>query len=85
MIKEIKEIQELRIDKAQLQYCLEQEIAIVDDLAQLVKQLVRSLRKANPDNALPDKALDYLKRKELLGSPFREVSNAVLSGKPPHG
>ena len=38
---------------------------VVDDLAQMVKQLVRSLRKATPDNALPDKALDYLKRKGL--------------------
>jgi hypothetical protein len=49
---------------------------VVDDLAQLVKQLARALRNTNPDAELPAKALDYLKRKELLGSPLREVSNA---------
>lgn len=38
---------------------------VADDLAQIVKQLARSLRKAAPDNVLPDKALDYLKRKGL--------------------
>lgn len=49
---------------------------VVDDLAQLVKRLAHSLRKAAPDNELPDKALDYLKREELCGTPLREVSNA---------
>lgn len=48
---------------------------VVDDLAQIVKRLASSLRKATPDNDLPDKAMDYLKRKELLGSPLREVPN----------
>lgn len=76
------DIKHLRIDNAQLQYALEQSETIVDDLAQLVTRLVRQLRKANPDNELSEKALDYLKRKELYRSPLREVSNAVLSGKP---
>jgi len=49
---------------------------VVDDLAQMVKRLARALRKSNPDTELPAKALDYLKRKELLGSPLREVPNA---------
>lgn len=49
---------------------------IVDDLAELVKRLAQSLRKAAPDNDLPEKALDYLKRKEICGSPLREGSNA---------
>lgn len=44
---------------------------VTDDLAALVRQLVRSLRKAAPQHALPDKALDYLKRKGLQGSPLR--------------
>lgn len=44
---------------------------VTDDLAALVRQLVRSLRKAAPDNELADKALDYLKRKGLQGSPLR--------------
>ena len=44
---------------------------VTDDLTALVRQLVRSLRKAAPQHALPDKALDYLKRKGLQGSPLR--------------
>lgn len=44
---------------------------VTDDLAVLVRQLVRSLRKAAPQHTLPDKALDYLKRKGLQGSPLR--------------
>lgn len=49
---------------------------VTDDLAALVRQLVRSLRKTAPDNELADKALDYLKRKGLQGSPLRH--NYVL-------
>ena len=49
---------------------------VVGDLALLVKQLARALKKSRPDNVLPDMAMDYLKRKELLASPLREVSNA---------
>lgn len=51
---------------------------VTDDLAALVRKLVRSLRKTAPDNELADKALDYLKRKGLQGSPLRH--NASLSG-----
>jgi cell division protein FtsB len=43
----------------------------VGDLSALVRQLVHRLRKAAPDNDLPEKALDYLKRKGLQGSPLR--------------
>lgn len=43
----------------------------VGDLSMLVRQLVHALRKASPDHALPDKAMDYLKRKGLQGSPMR--------------
>ncbi len=44
---------------------------VTDDLAALVRQLARSLRKTAPDNELAYKALDYLKRKGLQGSPLR--------------
>lgn len=44
---------------------------VVDDMAALVKQLVQALRKAAPNHALPAKALDYLRRQDLLGSPLR--------------
>lgn len=46
--------------------------AVVDDLAMLVRRLVRSLEKANPGTDLAPQALDYLKRKGLQGSPLRE-------------
>jgi hypothetical protein len=48
--------------------------AVVADLSMLVRQLVHSLRKAAPDNALSDRAVDYLKRKGLAGSPLREAA-----------
>jgi len=54
---------------------------VVDDLALLVKQLAHALKKDRPDKVLPDRAMDYLKRKELLGSPLREVYNAELTGR----
>lgn len=44
-----------------------------DELAALVRRLAHSLRKAAPDNELPDKALDYLKRNGLTGSILRDV------------
>jgi len=44
----------------------------VDDLAALVRRLVHSLSKAAPDHDLPAKAVDYLQRKGLQGSPLRD-------------
>lgn len=52
--------------------------ACVDDLSALVRQLVQRLRKAAPENDLPEKALDYLKRKGLQGSPLRAERNEAL-------
>lgn len=66
-------MEHLRIDNAQLQYALEQSETIVDDLAQLVMRLVHQLRKAEPDNELSDKALDYLKLNGLTGSILRDA------------
>lgn len=70
------DIKHLRIDNAQLQYALEQSETIVDDLAQLVKRLVYQLRKNDPDNDLPEKAMAYLKSKKLYESPLRDAPNA---------
>ena len=42
-----------------------------DDLPILTRRLVQSLRKAAPDNELAEKALDYLRRHGLQGSPLR--------------
>ena len=50
--------------------------ATVDDLSALVRRLVQALTKAAPDNDLPAKAMDYLKRKGLQGSPLRESEAA---------
>lgn len=41
------------------------------DLAALVRQLAHALRKAAPGNDLADRAVDYLKRAGLQGSPLR--------------
>lgn len=45
---------------------------VAEDLAALVRRLAHSLRKAAPGNDLPEKALDYLKRESLQGSPLRD-------------
>lgn len=44
----------------------------VDDLSMLVRRLVHALSKAAPDHTLPAKAMDYLQRKGLQGSPLRD-------------
>ena len=60
---------------------------VTDDLAALVRRLARSLRKAAPDHDLPSKALDYLARNGLQGSPLRDgaaVHNVELTGAARH-
>lgn len=52
---------------------------VTDDLAALVRRLAHSLRKASPDNDLSSKALDYLTRTGLQGSPLRD-GDAVHNG-----
>ncbi len=46
--------------------------AVADDLAMLVSKLAHALRKAAPDNGLPGKALDYLKRSGMAGQVLRQ-------------
>jgi hypothetical protein len=43
----------------------------VDELSMIVRQLVHALRRAAPSNALTSRAVDYLKRNGLQGSPLR--------------
>lgn len=45
------------------------------DLAMLTKRLAHALREAAPAHDLPTRALDYLQRMGLLGSPLRETHN----------
>lgn len=57
---------------------------VVDDLRTLVARLANSLRKAAPDNDLPDKALDYLQRKGLAPSALRSpAGTGAQSPQPP--
>lgn len=50
-----------------------QEPATVADLAMLVSRLVQQVRKHEPDNDVAEKAMDYLRRKDLTGSILRET------------
>lgn len=45
--------------------------ALADNLAALVRQLVVALRKARPEHPAAERALSYLQRKGLIGSPLR--------------
>jgi hypothetical protein len=47
---------------------------VVDELAMLVRKLVRHVRKASPDNNMATMAMDYLERKGLAGSPLRDAA-----------
>lgn len=69
-------------ERAQEDYAALERVA--DDLSALVQRLARALRKAAPDNDLPEKALDYLRRKNLQGSPLRDADsapNAEVTGR----
>lgn len=48
--------------------------ASVDDMAALIRRLVRDLRKVAPGNDLAEKALDYLRRHGLAGDILRNPS-----------
>lgn len=52
-------------------------IGVVDDLRTLVARLAQSLRKAAPGNELAEKAVDYLRRHGLQGSPLRDGAPAA--------
>lgn len=50
----------------------EQKNQQVDEMATLIRRLVRSMKKANCDSKLQNQALDYLKRNGFEGSVLRE-------------
>jgi hypothetical protein len=52
----------------------------LEDLAALVRKLVRALRRADPTTTIADGALGYLKRKGLAGSALRAAAPSPLSG-----
>lgn len=43
----------------------------MDEMAMMIRKLAQALRKAAPEHDLPQKTLDYLKRKGLQGRVFR--------------
>ncbi len=51
---------------------LRNKLQTIDDLAMLVRRLARKVELNHPDFA--EKAMDYLKRKGLQGSPLRSTS-----------
>lgn len=53
----------------------------VDELAVLVRKLAHSLKKCNETSDLPDRAMDYLKRSNLTGSPLRDRTNQLHDRK----
>ena len=53
---------------------MEQQLA---DMAMLIRQLSLALRKAAPAHTLPDRAMDYLKRKNLQGSILRAKTDVT--------
>jgi hypothetical protein len=63
--------------------CLEDDLpklfGYMDNLTGLVKQLAHKLGKAAPGNDLSARALDYLRRKGLLGSPLRDAGALATS------
>lgn len=53
--------------------------ATLDDLAMIVRRLVRRLRRHEPDSALARTAVDYLRRKGLQGSPLRDAIDDIAA------
>ena len=47
--------------------------AQVDEMAMLIRMLVHSVRKTNPDNETARKAMDYLQCHNLQGSILRDI------------
>ena len=52
---------------------------LINDLTALVVRLTRRLNRIDPETKTADEAMDFLKRKNLLGSPLRE-DNVKFSG-----
>lgn len=51
---------------------LEKDAQTVDDLAMLTRKLIVALRKAAPNDVLPERAVDFLQRRGLQGSILRD-------------
>ncbi len=47
----------------------------IADLSMLVARLVQQIRRHEPKNNIAEKAMDYLRRKDLCGSILRESLN----------
>ena len=49
----------------------------VGDLAMLVARLIQQVRHQDPQNDVAEKAMDYLRRKDLRGSVLREIEQRI--------
>lgn len=70
----------------------DEQTIVRQDLVALVTRLARELRRATaadgrPSSSLPDRAMDYLRRKGLLGSPLRgdNAEDSVATALEPEG
>lgn len=63
-------------------HCVNTNDCIAHDLAILVTRLCYTLKQSDPDNELAQSAMDYLKRKGLLGSPMRDSLKTGGSDNP---
>lgn len=59
------------VDGAAASEKLAGHVAKLDNCGALIRKLVQSLRRASPGNDLSEKALSFLKRNDLQGSPLR--------------
>lgn len=73
MMAEIIKTQAKRIKEIEVSQPPQEPDIRRQELVLLVGKLIRALRKAAPDHALPDQVLDYLRRNGLQPSPLREA------------
>lgn len=53
------------------------ELSSIADLAMLVRRLVQQITKHEPENDVAEKAMEYLQRKDLIGSIVRETTSSA--------
>ena len=82
---------ELKVEKAWSAFNVEMVMGYrkqVDEMATLIRKLVRCVRKSQPDNDIAKRSMDYLERHGLNGTTLRAQPNNALSHatkEVPHG
>jgi len=75
--KQIARIQQSGYSVEVVPYYTDRQLA---DMAMLMKQLVRAVKKNDPDSALAARAQAFLGNEGLLGSPLREDQSESVGG-----